>query len=60
MKILFTFPGQGTQRAGMLQHLPDGAPLFGVDPGRLGRSSSILTIGLRQQRGHGIAPSPCS
>jgi malonate decarboxylase epsilon subunit len=23
MKILFTFPGQGTQRAGMLQHLPD-------------------------------------
>lgn len=24
MKILFTFPGQGTQRAGMLQNLPDG------------------------------------
>ena len=24
MKILFTFPGQGTQRAGMLQQLPDG------------------------------------
>ncbi|WP_039028788.1 malonate decarboxylase subunit epsilon [Leclercia adecarboxylata] len=23
MKILFTFPGQGTQRAGMLQHIPD-------------------------------------
>ncbi|NIG77191.1 malonate decarboxylase subunit epsilon [Klebsiella sp. Ap-873] len=23
MKILFTFPGQGTQRAGMLQHLPE-------------------------------------
>lgn len=27
MKILFTFPGQGTQRAGMLQHLPDGEAL---------------------------------
>ncbi|EMH4161006.1 malonate decarboxylase subunit epsilon [Pluralibacter gergoviae] len=24
MKILFTFPGQGTQRPGMLQQLPDG------------------------------------
>ncbi|MGU3412701.1 malonate decarboxylase subunit epsilon [Enterobacteriaceae bacterium C23F] len=24
MKILFTFPGQGTQRPGMLQNLPDG------------------------------------
>lgn len=24
MKTLFTFPGQGTQRAGMLQQLPDG------------------------------------
>ena len=22
MKILFTFPGQGTQHPGMLQHLP--------------------------------------
>ncbi|SUB14628.1 Malonyl CoA-acyl carrier protein transacylase [Pantoea agglomerans] len=28
MKILFTFPGQGTQRAGMLQHLPDGDALL--------------------------------
>ncbi|MEB5706745.1 malonate decarboxylase subunit epsilon [Pantoea anthophila] len=28
MKILFTFPGQGTQRAGMLQHLPDGEALL--------------------------------
>lgn len=27
MKILFTFPGQGTQRAGMLQHLPEGDAL---------------------------------
>ncbi|MHA6312954.1 malonate decarboxylase subunit epsilon [Pantoea sp. S-LA4] len=28
MKILFTFPGQGTQRVGMLQHLPDGEALL--------------------------------
>lgn len=28
MKILFTFPGQGTQRPGMLHNLPDGAALL--------------------------------
>ena len=28
MKILFTFPGQGTQRPGMLGALPDGEPLL--------------------------------
>ncbi|MEN5017855.1 malonate decarboxylase subunit epsilon [Erwinia sp. Eh17-17] len=28
MKILFSFPGQGAQRPGMLQHLPDGAALL--------------------------------
>lgn len=28
MKILFTFPGQGAQRPGMLQDLPDGAALL--------------------------------
>lgn len=28
MKILFTFPGQGTQRPGMLQNLPDGDALL--------------------------------
>ena len=29
MKILFTFPGQGTQRPGMLAALPDGEALLG-------------------------------
>lgn len=28
MKILFTFPGQGTQRPGMLQNLPDGTAIL--------------------------------
>ncbi|MBB1200986.1 malonate decarboxylase subunit epsilon [Enterobacteriaceae bacterium 89] len=28
MKILFTFPGQGTQRAGMLQNLPEGEAIL--------------------------------
>lgn len=28
MKILFSFPGQGAQRPGMLQQLPGGAALL--------------------------------
>ena len=42
MKILFTFPGQGTQRAGMLQHLPDGDALLSQARAVLGEEADRL------------------
>lgn len=41
MKILFSFPGQGPQRPGMLQHLPDGNTL-------LDQASEVLAEDARQ------------
>lgn len=42
MKILFTFPGQGTQRAGMLQHLPDGSAILAEAYAVLGEETLTL------------------
>ena len=42
MKILFTFPGQGTQRAGMLQHLPNGDALLSQARAVLGDEADRL------------------
>ena len=52
MKILFTFPGQGTQRVGMLQHLPDGEALLNSVRAVLGDETDRLDSAdaLRQTR----------
>ena len=52
MKILFTFPGQGTQRAGMLQHLPDGDAVLNSVRAVLGDETDRLdsTDALRHTR----------
>ncbi|WP_434584552.1 malonate decarboxylase subunit epsilon [Klebsiella sp. R390] len=42
MKILFTFPGQGTQRPGMLHNLPDGAALLAEVRAVLGAETDKL------------------
>lgn len=42
MKILFTFPGQGTQRAGMLQNLPDGDAILSSVRAVLGDETDSL------------------
>ncbi|HEY2453016.1 MAG TPA: malonate decarboxylase subunit epsilon [Scandinavium sp.] len=42
MKILFTFPGQGTQRAGMLQNLPDGEAILNEVRAVLGDETDSL------------------
>jgi len=42
MKILFTFPGQGTQRAGMLQNLPNGDALLAEVRPVLGAETDTL------------------
>ncbi|HEX4501789.1 MAG TPA: malonate decarboxylase subunit epsilon [Scandinavium sp.] len=42
MKILFTFPGQGTQRAGMLQNLPDGDAMLSSVRAVLGDETDSL------------------
>lgn len=42
MKILFTFPGQGTQRPGMLQHLPDSETILSEVRAVLGEETAIL------------------
>ncbi|TCQ76385.1 malonate decarboxylase epsilon subunit [Raoultella ornithinolytica] len=42
MKILFTFPGQGTQRPGMLQNLPDGEAIFAKVHAVLGDEANQL------------------
>lgn len=42
MKILFTFPGQGTQRPGMLGNLPDGDALLSSVRAVLGEETDAL------------------
>lgn len=42
MKILFTFPGQGTQRPGMLRNLPDGEALLSSVRAVLGDETDAL------------------
>ncbi|MBZ6397756.1 MULTISPECIES: malonate decarboxylase subunit epsilon [Pantoea] len=42
MKILFTFPGQGTQRVGMLQNLPDGEAVLNSARAVLGEETDLL------------------
>ncbi|MEJ5070826.1 malonate decarboxylase subunit epsilon [Enterobacter ludwigii] len=42
MKILFTFPGQGTQRPGMLQNLPDGDAILSEVRAVLGDETDTL------------------
>jgi len=42
MKILFTFPGQGTQRPGMLRNLPDGDALLSSVRAVLGDETDAL------------------
>ncbi|WP_033788884.1 malonate decarboxylase subunit epsilon [Pantoea septica] len=42
MKILFTFPGQGTQRPGMLRNLPDGEALLSSVRAVLGEETDAL------------------
>jgi len=42
MKILFTFPGQGTQRPGMLRNLPDGDALLSSVRAVLGEETDAL------------------
>ncbi|KJM64334.1 malonate decarboxylase subunit epsilon [Pluralibacter gergoviae] len=42
MKILFTFPGQGTQRPGMLQALPDGGAILSEARAVLGDALDTL------------------
>lgn len=42
MKILFTFPGQGTQRAGMLQNIPNRDAIFSDVRAVLGDETDLL------------------
>ncbi|WP_352412095.1 malonate decarboxylase subunit epsilon [Mixta sp. BE291] len=42
MKIMYTFPGQGPQRVGMLQHLPDGDRLLQEASTALNQDASLL------------------
>ncbi|MBP2168241.1 malonate decarboxylase epsilon subunit [Erwinia toletana] len=49
MKILFTFPGQGPQRPGMLQNLPDGDSLLDCASDILGEDARQLDSAMALQ-----------